>query len=632
MTWLTPIGFVGLIGLIILLIIYLIKPNYQNKMISSTFVWKLSLKYRRKKIPLNKLRNILLILTQILAICTCAAILAQPHIMSDESNDYLEKIVVLDASVAMRTEIAGETRFDRAITEIKELADEVFEHDSLLSVIIAGKDASFVVQRASSADRSEVMEKLDLLMDPSDYQCTYGSADIDAAIKLAEAVTEENPECEVLLYTGTTYIESGNVMVKNMADINEWNASILDATSRLVENYYEFRIDVACYGRDADVTLYCDLYGVNDGDETRSFALNVRCTGDETQTIVLGRDEMTATEIIDVYSYDYAYIYLQESDSFSYDNTLYLYGGTTPVLRVQYYSAMPNPFFSGALMALQSNLMEDWDIDLVEILPGDEYELEGFDIYIFEHEMPDTLPTDGLVILANPNKAPSGAGIYLGNQVNYTTETFLTAGEESVLMNRVDPEKISVTQYTKITMHDNFVPLMYCGQDPVVLAKNEPNAKIVVMSFSLNMSNLAATHYFPLFMYNLLENYVPTTVEDHIFETYDNVTLNSRGEDLTVQGPGISEVFTEFPSSITVIQPGTYTTTQMPISGIEVVESFYVKVPAAECNTARTVDTLPNPYVEISQEKFDIDLLMYFALALVLLLFAEWWLQSREYF
>ena len=51
-SWLTPLGFLGLIGLIILLIIYIIKPNYQNKYISSTFVWKLSLKYRKKKMPL----------------------------------------------------------------------------------------------------------------------------------------------------------------------------------------------------------------------------------------------------------------------------------------------------------------------------------------------------------------------------------------------------------------------------------------------------------------------------------------------------------------------------------------------------------------------------------------------------
>ena len=37
MNWLTPIGFLGLIGLIVLIIIYIIKPNYQNKIISSRF-------------------------------------------------------------------------------------------------------------------------------------------------------------------------------------------------------------------------------------------------------------------------------------------------------------------------------------------------------------------------------------------------------------------------------------------------------------------------------------------------------------------------------------------------------------------------------------------------------------------
>ena len=66
MSWLTPIGFLGLIGLIILIIIYIIKPNYQNKVISSTFIWKLSLKYTRRKIPISKLRNILLLICQIL--------------------------------------------------------------------------------------------------------------------------------------------------------------------------------------------------------------------------------------------------------------------------------------------------------------------------------------------------------------------------------------------------------------------------------------------------------------------------------------------------------------------------------------------------------------------------------------
>ena len=632
MTWLTPIGFLGLIGLIVLLIIYLIKPNFQNKMISSTFVWKLSLKYRRKKIPINKLRNLLLILAQILAICACAAILAQPHILADESDEYKEKIVILDASVAMRTEIAGETRFERAVNEIRKLADEVFENGSRLSIILASDKATFLVQRVGAESRLEVEERLDLLTDPSDFQCNYGSSDINAAVKLAEAVTEENPECEVLLYTGTNYIDSGNIQVKNVSDVNEWNASILNATAKMIENYYEFRIDVATYGKDSDVTLYVDVYGVNENDETRNYVINVRCTGDEKQTVVIGRDEFTATETSDIWAYDYAYIRVEENDCFAYDNTIYLYGGAKPVLRVQYYSSMPNPFFNGALLALRNQMGESWDIEYTEVLPDEEYELEGFDIYIFEHKMPETLPTDGLVILSNPDKAPQNSGIYLGNRVQSQTEIFFTAGEESPLMNRIDAEKISVTQYTKITMHDNYNVLAYCGQDPMILAKNEANAKIVVMPFSLNLSNLAVTHYFPLLMYNMLETYVPSTIEKNVFETYDSITLNSRGEDLAVQGPGINETFVEFPSKITVEQPGTYTLTQTPISGTEIVENFYVKIPAVECNTSRTVDSLPNPYVEVTEEVFDIDLLMYFALALVLLLFAEWWLQSREYF
>ena len=39
MTWLAPLGFLGLISLIILIIIYIIKPNYQQRFVSSTYVW-----------------------------------------------------------------------------------------------------------------------------------------------------------------------------------------------------------------------------------------------------------------------------------------------------------------------------------------------------------------------------------------------------------------------------------------------------------------------------------------------------------------------------------------------------------------------------------------------------------------
>ena len=86
MSWLTPLGFLGLIGLIILILIYIIKPNYQQKVISTTFVWRLSLKYRKKRIPVSKLRNILLFICQVLIITLMAMILAQPFIKEEQEQ------------------------------------------------------------------------------------------------------------------------------------------------------------------------------------------------------------------------------------------------------------------------------------------------------------------------------------------------------------------------------------------------------------------------------------------------------------------------------------------------------------------------------------------------------------------
>ena len=57
MTLMNLLGLLSLISLIILLIIYILKPNYQQQFISSTYIWKLSLKYRKRKLPTINVRN-----------------------------------------------------------------------------------------------------------------------------------------------------------------------------------------------------------------------------------------------------------------------------------------------------------------------------------------------------------------------------------------------------------------------------------------------------------------------------------------------------------------------------------------------------------------------------------------------
>jgi hypothetical protein len=69
---------------------------------------------------------------------------------------------------------------------------------------------------------------------------------------------------------------------------------------------------------------------------------------------------------------------------------------------------------------------------------------------------------------------------------------------------------------------------------------------------------------------------------------------------------------------------------QVPLSGITVVESIYVKLSAAESNINLVESNLTNPYFFDESDEVKVDLLFYFALAIVILLFLEWWLKSRD--
>ena len=123
---------------------------------------------------------------------------------------------------------------------------------------------------------------------------------------------------------------------------------------------------------------------------------------------------------------------------------------------------------------------------------------------------------------------------------------------------------------------------------------------------------------------------VDFTLEEYVFEVNQNVTLNARGDKLDVVGPDVELELEEFPYDLKVIQPGTYTLTQVAMSGDLVIENFFVKIPAAESNIYSEESILTNPYFFEETESVDVDLLFYFALAVVSLLFIEWWLKSRE--
>ena len=126
---------------------------------------------------------------------------------------------------------------------------------------------------------------------------------------------------------------------------------------------------------------------------------------------------------------------------------------------------------------------------------------------------------------------------------------------------------------------------------------------------------------------------MPSTVSSNSFEINEQITLNARGRELYVSNeydPESLMVFESFPASFTATTPGTYTLSQTTFAGKPIEEKIFVRIPASESNIWKTEDALGNPFKEIEAIDYFNDLMKFVALAMVIILFIEWWLHNRE--
>ena len=685
MTLLAPLGLLGLIGIAVLIIIYLIRPNYQQKFISSTYVWKLSLKYRKKKIPTSKLRNLLLILCQVLFLATCAAILARPNLIVESAIKEPEVVVILDASASMRANLDGEKRFVRAIEDAADLVEETFEKDGYVSLILADNDPRYLLSQRMRQDSSvKIISELNSLME-GETQCTYASSDIDGAIGLCESVIRENPRAKIYLYTDTEYgYIPEEVVLMNMSDPDEWNGAILNAEARYEDNYYTLYVDVACYGNmDQMVNVEVELYNVNaqdsnDRGDTVKFTKEVMCIGGQTsQILFINYDFYKENEELYRSAYgeniyvicpdanDYTVSTLgHEKDQmvFSYkslnvslldvagnslndalweDNTFEVYGGMKEVLKVQYASTLPNAFWPAALRQMQNTYADHWNIQLTEVKKGDTPATSGFDLYIYEHMIPKEIPEDGVVFLSDPmindpTKDTFAPLIDIGIRFSGLVTTAnpkgasLTKEMDHPLLKHIDANDITASKFTAYTFDASYETLLSLDGTPMFALRDDDSLKVAVMPFSVHYSNLPLLLEFPMIVKNVFDYFFPATVNGNAFEVNERVEVNSMGNKVSVTGYNYEETFESFPAYFMVTTPGTYTIKQVTFFGREIVENVYVQVSKEESNIFQSKERIVEPYKVENKGDILEDILFYLAIAIVALAFIEWWLRNQE--
>ncbi len=634
MSLLVPLGLIGLLGVVLLVVIYIIKPNHIQKVISSTHIWKLSLKYKKKRASVNKINNILIFVCQLLILGICGLLLANPVLGYEVAADEKEEILIIDASASMLLDSGESTRFERAVSEAKIYADEVFENGGLVTVIVADDSPEFLIRRADDERRLELMDALDALVDGE--ACTYGSADMQGAVELAQQALDENPNIAIKLYTATNYIQRGDVEVVDVSDVDDWNVAVLQASVDLdSDNHYNITIDVGCFDRTSAVTVYCTVFGVNGTEDNWTFSSVESFTENsvEQKTVLYTMDDFPNGTPL--YSFDYITIYVDAeiSDGFDDDDSFYIYGGDKPDFKIQYASSSPQIFFRSVIGSYRQAFSDSWDIKLTETAPGDKGVSEGFDMYIYENIMPDTMPTDGIVILVNPSTAPQNCGFRVDDTVTVPSSSTLEASMSHALMQFVNPSQLTINKYQRLgALDSSYTVLMSYEGDPMVMVKDSDAEKVVVINCAINYSTLNVQHDFGIFMANVFGYFSPETFDKNVYEVGETIAFTPRGTAFTVQNDEGEELDVGDNLTLKVTTPGLYLAMQETLrldEGRVALENFFVKVPASESNISKEAD-LPQIYIEEAQEDVYEDMLLYFAVAMFVLLCAEWFLYSRS--
>lgn len=644
-------GFLGLVAVAALLAVYLFRPQYRKKVISGTVVWKRVLLHGKKQRP--AFDHILLFVLQALVLAAFAAGLAQPVLYSRQVLlEDAEYVLVIDSSASMRAGLpaGGGTRFERAVDGARREVDALFSEadKGSVSLIVADDDPGYLFSDLKKSDRAEIDGALGSLA------CGLTEGNLERAIQLAGERLGQNPYAKIFVYTDSKLGNLGTaVEVVDVSDESaEKNVAVLGCAVGMQDNQYYFEITLGAYG---DITarrnVSIDIRGADNGTTRRDIHLDVpvsfavdQNSPSRSQTVRL---TVTATDTeyggqADWFfdSYDEMEIYIPDlNDSIPDDDRYFVYGGIRDVINVEYWSMTPKIFWQYGFVNLANNMRSTRNIFFSEIYrdQGMKARNSGFDVYIFEHSVPPEIleagmPKDGIILLADPDGTVSEAlpGVALGETVSLGALTPCTGGGHP-LLNYMDPSKIGVTEYKKLVIEDGgqLEPILFANGDPVMLVKNTPSSKFVVMPFSINMSDFYGEQ-FQIFLYNLINYFLPPTLQKNDFEIGERTSLDCKGESLEVSLGEQTETFGVFPAEYTFRSAGTYVFTAK--SGLEKgdeVRKAYAHPPVSESNLFYAPDfrlTLNNS--SLSGENGE-DIFVWFAAAALILMAAEWAIQYK---
>lgn len=589
-----PAGLWFLLGIPVLIIIYIIRSQHEDRAVSSTYIWKLSTQFNKKKLPIQKLRKILLFLLQLLMITALAVISAKPAIVKGQTYDY---VVILDssASMAQKNEL-GKSRFERGIELIEELSADMSQGHTM-TVILANEAPSYLIKQTSSSNEVKIALNKAL--------CSQGTSDTAQAMVLAQEMCDRLEKAKVLFYTDKDFEKAGNISVINLSE-SEWNVSLqgLKHSSNTQESVFK-----------GTLTSF---------NKTATVSVGLRIDGKIIDAGIVNCEQDVPTEIEfrvkDLGTFDVAEIFIESEDALADDNMYALCKRNSKKHKILLVS--PSPLYiESAISAIEN-------IELEVYSDIEEAPISGYDLYIYDGVGLDKYPTDGSVILFGMSFLPPG--IRVESQLISENKLTVNPKVENPVTDGLVLEDVVVKGYGYLVANDLWDILLQCRYTTVcATTKRSGGTKFTVFSFDLHNSNLPLKKEYLQLMNNLVDWSIPSMINETDFSVGMTVEIEKM--------PGSLEMYLEYPDDkirqlntteekniVNLNNVGIYTAITKFSEGGDYAD-FFVHIPQGELTEEGGVINISIPEKDpLVDNDAKVGIWFWIALAILLLLLIEW--------
>ena len=566
MSFLYPLGLLGLIGIPVIILIYILQNKYTEQTVNSTFIWKLSEKFLKRRNPLSGITGLISMFLQILLVAAVSLAVARPIItLPGAAYDYC---FVLDASGSMTvmedSEEGKKTRFDLAQEEIIALIEDAAEGSSYTLICVSGE----VVKSFDSIKEKETAIELVKKVEP-----THTVAEYNELLSTAQSVFDENTSAKIYLVTDKGYTKTGNIRIVDVGNENKDNYALFEAEYSHLGGILSVTTDLISYNSDTSLTL--NLY-INGSQEVAASV-----TQDVKKGVETAFEISAACESFTEFKLEIA-----NDDSYPLDNSVITYN-TRGDKSYSVLIVSDTGFFLEAVI----DALVDSDIDIVT---PEEYETvsDRYGLYVFDSCQPEALP-DGSVWLINADESIENAGFGIRGKVEIPNGDVL---EQSVststnvrhLLRGTSGSEIHITNYVKYSgMYLDFHTLYTYDSHPVIFAgANGLGNRQVVFGFDLHESDFALTTDFVILMRNMLEYSFPDVIDSTDYTVGDEAVINiiKNASNFKAVSPSGENIYIETDSATAAIpltEVGTYSVS-LTIAGREAVYHLYAGAHPAE--------------------------------------------------